>query len=131
VLLLVALALMPFLTMVRAGISVAREPGMDEAGPFQIRAIEKRAWVSGRDVSLSKLVAEGNMAAVIKSAKLRELAAMKVAQAGAKLRNELHLMNLESEEEMASRHLAQDRKLRDFERAICLIGFLVLRMIPK
>jgi hypothetical protein len=40
-------------------------------------------------------------------------------------------MNLEFEEEMATRHLAQDRKLRDFERSIRLIGFLVLRIIPK
>jgi hypothetical protein len=57
-------------------------PAIDEAGPFQIRHIEKRERVSGRDVGLSKLVAEEKMAAVIKSAKLRELAAMTVAQAG-------------------------------------------------
>jgi hypothetical protein len=63
---------------------------MDKAGPLQMRPIEKRKLASGRDVGLSKLVADEKKAAVVKSAELREAAALKVAQAGAISRKELH-----------------------------------------
>jgi aryl carrier-like protein len=89
---------------------------MDEAGPSNRRPIEKRKRASGRDVGLSKLVAQEKMAAVVKGAELRELVAMKVARVGAESRKELHFTGLKSQEDMATRQLAQDREFRDRDR---------------
>jgi hypothetical protein len=56
--------------------------------------------------------------AVVKSAELREAAALKVAQAGSISRKELHLMNREFQKGIAQRQLNQDREFKDRELAI-------------
>jgi hypothetical protein len=114
-LLLLVRSLLSFLAMGREGIRVAVEDRMNLAWMRLVHPTEG-PWRSASGHQDEMLVAQEKMAAVVKGAELRELAAMKVARVGAESRKELHFTGLKSQEDMATRQLAQDREFRDCDR---------------